>query len=82
MTKMDRFGASVVLTCLLALLAASSARADLAEIERAGVLRVLVAADELPHMFSFGSSGDPGLEREMIEAFARARGLRLEIVQV
>jgi ABC-type amino acid transport substrate-binding protein len=58
------------------------AQADLAEIEERGVLRVVVSADELPHMFSFAEDGDPGLEREMVEAFARSRGLGVEIVAV
>jgi hypothetical protein len=33
-------------------------------------------------MFSFEDGGEPGLEREMVEAFARSRGLEVEIVQV
>jgi ABC-type amino acid transport substrate-binding protein len=80
--RQGRFGVAVFVAGLSALSSTPSARADLAEIQRAGVLRVLVAADELPHMFSFDAKGDPGLEREMIEAFARARALRLQIIQV
>lgn len=53
----------------------ATAGADLAEIEKRGTLRVVVSIDELPHMFSFEEGGDPGLEREMVEAFARSRGL-------
>ena len=45
-------------------------------------LRVLVAADEEPEMFSFEPGSAPGLEREMIEGFARLHGLRLEVVPV
>lgn len=45
-------------------------------------LRVLVAADEMPEMFSFASSGAPGLERELIEGFCRFHGLKLEVVPV
>ena len=45
-------------------------------------LRVLVAADEDPEMFSFEPGSPPGLEREMIESFARLHGLRLEVVPV
>jgi membrane-bound lytic murein transglycosylase F len=60
----------------------TTASADLAEIEERGTLRVLVAADELPHMFSFEESGEPGLEREMVESFARTRGLEVEVVPV
>lgn len=45
-------------------------------------LRVLVAADEDPEMFSFEPGTAPGLEREMIEGFAKAHGLGLEVVPV
>ena len=45
-------------------------------------LRVLVAADEEPEMFSFEPGSAPGLEREMIESFARLHGRRLEVVPV
>jgi ABC-type amino acid transport substrate-binding protein len=72
--------------CLLAAVAGvawgAPARADLAEVEQRGTLRVVVSIDELPHMFSFEEGGHPGLEREMVEAFARSRGLRVEIVPV
>jgi ABC-type amino acid transport substrate-binding protein len=45
-------------------------------------LRVLVAADEMPEMFSFATGGTPGLERELLEGFCRVHGLSLEVVQV
>jgi ABC-type amino acid transport substrate-binding protein len=45
-------------------------------------LRVLVAADEMPEMFSFADGGQPGLERELIEGFCRLHGMKLEIVPV
>ena len=45
-------------------------------------LRVLVATDEMPEMFSFEEKGQPGLERELIEGFCRIQGLRMEIVPV
>ncbi len=48
----------------------------------AKLLRVLVAADEEPEMFSFEPGSAPGLEREMIESFARLHGRRLEVVPV
>lgn len=69
---------------LAALVAGSGvpASADLAEIKARGSLRVLVSADELPHMFSFESSGDPGLEREMVLGFARTEGVTVEVVKV
>jgi ABC-type amino acid transport substrate-binding protein len=80
---MSRLGVGARL--LMALVVASwstVARADLKEIEKRGALRVIVSIDELPHMFSFEDAGDPGLEREMVEAFARSRGLDVEIVKV
>jgi ABC-type amino acid transport substrate-binding protein len=45
-------------------------------------LRVLVAADEMPEMFSFADSGRPGFERELIEGFCRVHGLKLQVVPV
>ncbi len=45
-------------------------------------LRVLVAADEMPEMFSFDTKGQPGFERELIEGFCRIHGLSLEVVAV
>jgi len=45
-------------------------------------LRVLVAADEMPEMFSFAQSGPPGFEREVLEGFCRIHALQMEIVPV
>ncbi len=45
-------------------------------------LRVLVATDEMPEMFSFEPSGPPGFERELLEGFCRVHGLALEVVPV
>jgi membrane-bound lytic murein transglycosylase F len=45
-------------------------------------LRVLVAADEMPEIFSFTDTGRPGLERELLEGFCRMHRLKLEIVPV
>jgi ABC-type amino acid transport substrate-binding protein len=45
-------------------------------------LRVLVAADEMPEMFSFDRSGPPGFERELVDGFCRIHGLKLEVVPV
>jgi len=55
---------------------------DLAEMKLRGTLRVLVSADELPEMFALEPGEKPGLEREMLEAFARANGLTIEPVPV
>jgi len=45
-------------------------------------MRVLVAADEMPEMFSFAPSGAPGFERELLEGFGRVHGLSLQVVPV
>lgn len=45
-------------------------------------LRVLVAADEMPEMFSFDTKGQPGFERELVEGFCRIHGLALDVVAV
>ena len=45
-------------------------------------LRVLVAADEMPEMFSFAQTGPPGFERELLEGFCRLHGLKLDVVPV
>jgi membrane-bound lytic murein transglycosylase F len=47
-----------------------------------GRLRVLVSADEMPEVFAFEAGPKPGLEREMIENFARTRRLQLQVVPV
>ena len=46
-------------------------------------LRVLVAADEMPEMFSFAAdAARPGFERELLDGFCRIHGLKLEVVPV
>jgi ABC-type amino acid transport substrate-binding protein len=45
-------------------------------------LRVLVSADEMPESFSFRSGDAPGFERELVEGFARARKLEMQVVTV
>jgi polar amino acid transport system substrate-binding protein len=65
-----------------ALLAAGLAGAQEPTPGLPATLRVLVAADEMPEMFSFASSGRPGLERELVEGFCRMHGLTLEVVPV
>jgi len=62
------------------LLLAASARADLAEVKKRGVLKVIAVREEAPEMFSFAATGEPGFEREMIEGFARLQGLQVEAV--
>jgi ABC-type amino acid transport substrate-binding protein len=60
---------------------ATPARAgDLAVIEKRGVIRVIVAADEAAETYSLAAKGEPGFERELLESFARGRGLMVEAV--
>lgn len=62
--------------------AAAASDLDLIQIQSRGSLRVLVAADEEPEMFSLAPSGPIGLEREMLEGFARLHGVKLQPVLV
>jgi polar amino acid transport system substrate-binding protein len=61
---------------------AASAHADLPEIQKTGVLRVVAVSEEAPEMFNFAATGEPGFEREMIEGFARLHDLKMEAVKV
>ena len=67
--------------CLLLALAALALPAgadDLPDIRKRGVLRVLVEPDTLPELFD--SKGTGGMEREIVEGFARLQKLRVEPV--
>jgi membrane-bound lytic murein transglycosylase F len=76
--------APALLPLFLLLTAAPAASpTDLPEIEARGSLRVIAAEGEQPEMFDFdGDPAKPGLEREMLEGFARLKRLNLEIVPV
>jgi ABC-type amino acid transport substrate-binding protein len=68
---------------LLTVLAVAAPAVDLPEIQARGSLRVIAAEGEQPEMFDFeGDPAKPGLEREMIEGFARLKRLELEVVRV
>jgi ABC-type amino acid transport substrate-binding protein len=72
----------VLLSTLLALPALAEA-VDLPEIQARRSLRVIAAEGEQPEMFDFdGDPAKPGLEREMLEGFARLKRLELEVVPV
>jgi ABC-type amino acid transport substrate-binding protein len=58
------------------------AAVDLPEIQSRGTLRVIASEGEQPEMFSFDDAAKPGLEREMLEGFARLKRLKLEVVKV
>ena len=53
---------------------------DLAALEKRGAIRAIVAADEAPETYALGAGGEPGFERELLEGFARLRGLKVETV--
>jgi ABC-type amino acid transport substrate-binding protein len=64
----------------LALQAAGSVAGDLPEIRKSGVLRVLVV-DGSPSFFKVEGAGEPGLDREVLDGFARLHGLRVGVVE-
>jgi ABC-type amino acid transport substrate-binding protein len=65
----------------LALATAAPAK-DLAELKTRGAIRVLVAADEVPETFSLAPAGAAGMERELVEGFARLYKLEMKPVPV
>jgi ABC-type amino acid transport substrate-binding protein len=61
----------------------AAAAVDLPEIQTRGALRVIAAEGEQPEMFDFDADpSKPGLEREMLEGFARLKRLELKVVPV
>ena len=65
------------------LVALPASAVDLPEVQARGSLRVIAAEGEQPEMFDFdGDPAKPGLEREMLEGFARLKRLKLEVVPV
>jgi ABC-type amino acid transport substrate-binding protein len=75
-----QFGAAVL---AFALATCPLDAADLPEIKTRGVLRVLVVSQEdTPEFLSLKKGGNPGFDREILEGFARTRGVRLDFVVV
>lgn len=71
------------LAALLLAGAAAPARADLAEIQKRGRLRVLVMPDtRRPEFFSVKPAAPPGFDHELLLAFAKLHRLTLEPVAV
>lgn len=71
------------LLCVLALLMQPVVcKADLAEIEKKGVLRVLAGIDRRPQFFSLASETAPGLDYEIVQGFASAHRLKVEVIPV
>jgi ABC-type amino acid transport substrate-binding protein len=78
-------GAGLLLLNFTALVAGPTAVAhpkDLKDIEARGSVRALVSADEQPEMFALTPGGNPGFEREILDAFGRARGVKVEVTTV
>jgi ABC-type amino acid transport substrate-binding protein len=67
---------------VLAVLFAGRAAARQATPGLPPTLRVLVATDEMPEIFSFEPTGPPGFERELLEGFCKIHGLELEVEPV
>jgi membrane-bound lytic murein transglycosylase F len=69
--------------CAALLAAAVPAAADLPEIQKRGVLRVLVMPDvKRPEFFSLDPAAPPGLDHEILAQFARLHRLELKPVPV
>src|SRR4029453_15246764 len=64
-----------------ALLALPAAAPDLEQIKSRGVIRVVVAGAQSPQTVALFPGAAPGVERELIESFARVQGLRLDVVK-
>ncbi len=72
---------ALVVATMACLTASTLPALDLAELKKAGVLRVIVAADEQPERYNSGT-GQPGFDRELLSGLARRQGLRLETTTV
>jgi ABC-type amino acid transport substrate-binding protein len=71
-----------VLSVAASLLAVGrAARADLAEIQKRGELRVLVV-DGAPVFVALKPGGEPGLEREILDGFASLHHLKLRLIEI
>jgi len=68
----------------LVLLAGPAGAADLPEIKKAGVLRAVAWADNLPELYAVRREAGmpPGLEAEILAGFASLHGLELKVVTV
>jgi membrane-bound lytic murein transglycosylase F len=65
-----------------AVLLAAPAAADWPEIKSRGTLRVLITWPEPNYFARDGDAAGPGLERALLEGFARLHGLRLEVIEL
>jgi len=77
-----KLGSILPLTVLVLLSLPLATRADIDEIQARGVLRVLVILDDERQFFSGETGKTPGFDYEILQGFARAHRVRLELVPV
>lgn len=65
-----------------AVLLGAPAGADWPEIKSRGTLRVLITWPEPEYFAREGATARPGIERELLEGFARLHGLRLQVIEL
>jgi membrane-bound lytic murein transglycosylase F len=75
-----RSGAQVVAWALALALPAGAHAVDLPEVAKSGTLRVLVV-DGSPAFLSLKAGGEPGLDREILDGFARLHKLTVKPVE-
>jgi membrane-bound lytic murein transglycosylase F len=74
--------AALLVLALGAASLAAPAGTDWAEIKARGTLRVLITWPEPNYFARDGDAAGPGLERELLEGFARLHGLRLQAIEL
>ena len=72
----------ILLVALGLALQAGPLRADLPEVEKGGVLRVLVVLETDNRSMTNRRADSPGFDYEMLDGFAKLRRLKLEVVPV
>lgn len=77
------FRSLLSLLCAAAVSSAAPARADLAEIQASGTLRVLAVLDpNRPEFFSLRPDQPPGFDHEILQGFAELHHLKLQVVSM
>ncbi len=75
--------AVAVLAAVAVLVPAAAARAaDLEDVQKQGLLKVVVWSDNLPELFAVGKGAASGLEQELLEGFANLHKVRIQVVAV
>jgi len=69
------------LTVITLAIAASAPAEDLKELQARGELRVL-AVNGNPYFIGFEAAAPPGFEREILDGFARLKGIRVKLVPI